>query len=74
MQRSPIRTTGSVIMRWPGTMPAEMLTCGPINVSLPIRIHCSPKMAPGGNTRQLPLPNAPNRSAITSPGPTAPWR
>jgi hypothetical protein len=31
-------------------------------------------MAPGGNTRQLPLPNAPNRSAITSPGPTAPWR
>jgi hypothetical protein len=26
MQRSPIRTTGSVTIFWPGTMPAEMLT------------------------------------------------
>lgn len=60
-------------MRCPGTMPAEMLTWGPTSVSRPIQIHCSPKMAPGGKARQLPSPNAPNRLANTSPGPTAPW-
>jgi hypothetical protein len=26
MQRSPMVTTGSVTINWPGTMPAEMLT------------------------------------------------
>ena len=31
-QRSPMRTTGSVTHCWPGTMPADSDTCGPIIV------------------------------------------
>jgi len=72
MQRSPMLTTGSVTMVWPGTMPALMLVCGPMSVSRPIRIQRSPKMAPGGNAMQLPDPNAPKRWAGRSPGPIAP--
>jgi hypothetical protein len=72
MQRSPMLTTGSVTIVWPGTMPALMPVCGPMSVSLPIRIQRSPKTAPGGNARQLPGPNAPKRDAGRSPGPIAP--
>jgi hypothetical protein len=72
MHRLPIRTTGSVTICWPGTIPAEMLTCGPTSVSSPMWIHRSPNTAPVGKARQLPRPNAPNREARASPGPTAP--
>ncbi len=54
MHRSPMRTTGSVTMVWPGTIPAEMLTWGPTRVSWPTWIHRSPKTAPVGKARQLP--------------------
>ncbi|HUY67538.1 MAG TPA: hypothetical protein VMV06_12020 [Acidimicrobiales bacterium] len=59
-------------MSCPGTIPAEMLTCGPTSVSAPMAIHCSPKIAPGGKARQLPSPKLPNRLAAASPGPVAP--
>ena len=68
MHRSPMRTTGSVTMVWPGTMPAEMLVCGPISVSRPIRIQRSPKMAPGGNARQLPIRTRRNAGRAGLPG------
>lgn len=74
MHRSPMRTTGSETILWPGTIPAEMLTWGPTSVSRPTSIQRSPKMAPGGKARQLPDPKAPNRAAGTSPGPMAPCR
>src|SRR5665213_1957347 len=74
MHRSPMRTTGSVTMIWPGTIPAEMLTWGPTTVSCPTWIHRSPKTAPVGKARQLPWPNAPNRVASRSSGPVAPCR
>ncbi len=74
MQRSPMRTTGSVTIVCPGTIPAEMLTWGPTRVSWPRWIHRSPKTAPVGKARQLPEPKAPNRWASRSSGPVAPWR
>ena len=74
MQRSPMRTTGSVTMLWPGTMPAEMLTWGPTSVSFPMEIHLSPNSAPGGKARQLPGPKWPKRRAPLSSGPMAPYR
>ena len=60
MHRSPMLTTGSVTMVWPGTIPAEMLTWGPTRVSRPMWIHRWPKTAPVGKARQLPGPKAPN--------------
>ena len=37
-QRSPMRTTGSVTHSWPGTMPADSDTLGPIMVPAPMRM------------------------------------
>ena len=34
-------TTGSVGIRWPGAIPAEMETPGPTMVSAPMWIRCS---------------------------------
>ena len=34
--RSPIRTTGSLAITWPGTIPADSDTRGPIMVLAPI--------------------------------------
>ena len=38
-QRSPIETTVSLMHRWPGTIPADSATCGPIIVPEPIRMY-----------------------------------
>ncbi len=35
-QRSPMRTTGSVTHSWPGTIPADSVTCGPMTVPVPM--------------------------------------
>lgn len=73
-QRAPIRTTGPSPMSWPGAMPAERLTCGPINVPSPMLIQRSPNTAPGGKAIQLPAPKAANFPARALPGVTAPVR
>src|ERR1700742_4900535 len=71
-QRSPIRSSVAGPSSWPGTVPAEIVTCWPTTVSAPISIHRSPKIAPGGKTSTDPGPNAANRrpdglSAVTAP-------
>ena len=70
--RSPIDTTGSLTICWPGAMPADSDTYGPIMVWLPIRIQRSLKMAPGGKAIRLPSPKAPKRRARGWFGPMAP--
>lgn len=70
-QRSPIDTTGSVTQVWPGTMPAESATCGPIIVPAPIRMYRSFMIVVGGKQITLPSPNAPKRLPRRVAGPIA---
>jgi hypothetical protein len=39
--RLPMSTTGSASICWPGAIPADRLTHGPIMLRSPIRIHRS---------------------------------
>ena len=71
-QRSPIRTTGSDAITWPGAIPAVRQACGPTIVPSPIRMYRSLYVAPCGNVSTLPRPNAPNRRPSGSSGPIAP--
>jgi para-nitrobenzyl esterase len=65
-------TTGSVTHSWPGTMPADNDTCGPIMVPAPIRMKRSFTRATVGKQITLPVPNAPKRRPRRLSGPMAP--
>ncbi len=60
-QRSPIRTTGSLTITWPGTIPADSDTFGPIIVPAPMWMERSLTSAVAGKQMTLPAPKAPKR-------------